>query len=103
MSNSIRLPSDDLTELMGSWGGRARADASDNQTPPADTPETLARAFRDAMAQVRRLRDAEQFMAKLNELGARIDALDCRERARQALLEAEAIFTSPDDPNATRH
>jgi hypothetical protein len=75
-----------------------------NQTPPADTPETLARAFRDTLAQVRRLRDAEQFMVKLDELESRIEALVCRERARQALLAAEAEFTAPeDDDSATRH
>ena len=43
-------------------------------------------------------------MVKLDELESRIEALVCRERARQALLAAEAEFTAPeDDDSATRH
>jgi hypothetical protein len=81
-----------------------RADALGNQTPPADAPATLARQFRDSVEEIRRVRDRLELHRKLDELESRIDALACQERARQALLEAEAIFTSPDDdPDATRH
>jgi hypothetical protein len=131
MTNRIRPPSEDLADVETSWGtmprwkARAlalseiqsvvrealadtttkttrRADA--NQTPPADAPATLAQAFRDSVDEIRRVRDRLELHRKLDELESRIDALACQQRARQALLEAEAIFTSPeDDPDATRH
>src|ERR1700733_8042184 len=134
MTNRIRPPSEDLADVETSWGtmprwnaralalseiqaivreaeARAdtttktrRADALGNQTPPSDTPATLARQFRDSVEEIRRVRDRLELHRKLDELESRIDALACQRRARQALLEAEAIFTSPeDDPDATRH
>jgi hypothetical protein len=84
----------------------ARSEAVGNQTPPADTPDTLARQFRDSMEEAHRIRDRLELGRKLDELESRMDALALQERARQALLEAEEIFTSPDgadDPDATRH
>jgi hypothetical protein len=81
-----------------------RADALGNQTPPADAPATLAREFKDSVEEIRRVRDRLDLHRKLDELENRIDALACQERARRALLEAEALFTSPEDePDATRH
>jgi hypothetical protein len=132
MTNPIRPPSEDLEQVETTWGkmdrwkARAlalaeiqgvlrealadgkttrRADSLSNQTPPpADAPSTLARQFRDSMAEARRIRDRLDLHRKLDELEARIDALACQESARQALLEAEALFTSPEDePDATRH
>jgi hypothetical protein len=133
MTNRLRPPSEDLADVETSWGtmprwkARAlalseiqsvvrealadttpkttrRADAVANQTLPADAPATLAQAFRDSVDEIRRVRDRLELHRKLDELESRIDALACQQRARQALLEAEAIFTSPeDDPDATRH
>ena len=127
MTHPIRPPADDLVDVQTSWGvlprwkaralalaeiqsvvREARADTArseGNQTPPADTPDTLARQFRDSMEQAHRIRDRLELGRKLDELESRIDALALQERARQALLEAEALFTSPpeDDPDATRH
>jgi hypothetical protein len=130
---NIRPPSEDLADVETSWGtmprwkARAlalseiqsvvrealadttpkttrRADAVANQTLPADAPATLAQAFRDSVDEIRRVRDRLELHRKLDELESRIDALACQQRARQALLEAEAIFTSPEDePDATRH
>lgn len=133
MTNRIRPPSEDLADVETSWGtmprwkARAlalseiqsvvrealadtttkttrRGDALGNQTPPPDAPATLAQAFRDSVEEIRRVRDRLELHRKLDELESRIDALACQQRARQALLEAEAIFTSPEDePDATRH
>jgi hypothetical protein len=133
MTNRLRPPSEDLADVETSWGtmprwkARAlalseiqsvvrealadttpkttrRADAVANQTLPADAPATLAQAFRDSVDEIRRVRDRLELHRKLDELESRIDALACQQRARQALLEAEAIFTSPEDePDATRH
>jgi hypothetical protein len=133
MTNRIRPPSEDLADVETSWGtmprwkARAlalseiqsvvreaeglsnakttrRGDALGNQTPPIDTPNTLARQFRDSMAEARRIRDRLELHQKLDELEARIGTLDLQQRAKQALVEAEAIFTSPEDePDATRH
>ena len=131
MTHPIRPPVGDMEDVQTSWGimprwkARAlalaeiqsvvrealadgkttrRADALGNQTPPADAPATLARKFRDSMEEAHRIRDRLDLHRKLDELESRIDALALQERGRQALLEAEAIFTSPeDDDNATRH
>jgi hypothetical protein len=73
-----------------------RADAVDNA---ADQSAALRRGFRDAVAQIRSIRDRQLIMRKLDELESRIDMAAKREAAYDALLKAEAVFTSP----ATRH
>ena len=129
MTHPISPPAGDMEDVETSWGTlprwKARAlalseiqsvvrearakpprradDALGNQTPPSDTPETLAQDFRDAVAQVQRIRDTQAIMAKLDELEARMDAFACKERAKQALLDAEEVFTSADDDSETRH
>jgi hypothetical protein len=51
------------------------------------------------VAQIRSIRDRQLIMRKLDELESRIDMAAKREAAYDALLKAEAVFTSP----ATRH
>ena len=71
-----------------------RADAVEN----ADQSAALRRGFRDAVAQIRSIRDRQIIMRKLDELENRIDMAAKREAAYDALLKAEALFTtSPDD------
>ena len=77
-----------------------RADAVEND----DQSAALRRGFRDAVAQIRSIRDRQMIMRKLDDLENRIDMVAKREAAYDALLKAEAIFTSPeDDDSATRH
>lgn len=71
-----------------------------------DQSAALRRGFRDAVAQIRSIRDRQLIMRKLDELENRIDMVAKREAAYDALLKAEALFTSPDDSDdtdATRH
>ena len=75
---------------------RRRADAVEND----DQSAALRRGFRDAVAQIRSIRDRQMIMRKLDELENRIDMVAKREAAYDALLKAEALFTSPDDDNA---
>ena len=70
-----------------------RADAVENDDPSA----ALRRGFRDAVAQIRSIRDRQMIMRKLDELENRIDTVAKREAAYDALLKAEALFTSSDD------
>jgi hypothetical protein len=125
MTHPIRPPSEDLLDVETSWGtmprwkARAlalseiqavvhevarpphrRADALDNA---ADTSAALRRDFKDAVAHIRSIRDRQVIMRKLDELENRIDTVAKREAAYDALLKAEAIFTSAEDDNATVH
>ena len=114
-------PAGDMEQVETSWGKmdrwkaralalaeiqtvvrEARADTTKASGLGNQTPATLARKFRDSVDQIRQIRDKLDMARKLDELEARIDALTFAERARQALLDAEAEFTS-DDTDATRH
>jgi hypothetical protein len=60
-----------VREALADGKTTRRADALGNQTPPADTPATLARQFNDSMAEARRVRDRLDLHRKLDELEAK--------------------------------